>query len=283
MGIFLLLFVLVLLRGVDSALCRCTATAAAAENITVYRITPLNVTGLRNKDSADAAGDLSYLFESYPQKVMPADCSEEPLPPSCWRPSSVAPMIGQFQVEVDGRYGFYEECNPSTTGGTQEFFCLGGSNRSRAQRPRRQACRCSEGDHPVGREPAFGVGGLWYSTPVEGECAEGQPLGSDGCSWRLLRTVRYVSFACMRSRIDKAVARWAPHCFQGCSASDLTCWKACYHTALNGDSRQNITRLPASQVVPVWESAFQSKGTAPGNGAGCPAIQPYPCLGSQCQ
>ena len=30
--------------------------------------------------------------------------------------------------------------------------------------------------------------GHWYSTPTEGQCSEGQPLGTNGCTWRRLPT-----------------------------------------------------------------------------------------------
>jgi hypothetical protein len=287
------------------------------KNLTVYRTTPPNVTGLRNKNSADAAGDLSFIFSAYPAKKMPPNCTAPPSvwPRECWSDGPVASLIGSFQLEayVDPM-AFYEECNPHTVidppqgpwFDTRDYECLGAQRR--AQKRAAPACPCGNQTmaaspyRSVGVEPAFGVGGTWYSTPIAGECKQpSQPqeharvaaaaeeeeweeeAGSgDGCTWRLVRTLKYVHTTCMLSHIDAAVEAWAPQCFRKCSPPGErgACFVACYKAALLGDATQNISRLPASQVVPAWERAFERDDEASG---GCPPVKPLSCAGPQCE
>ena len=97
------------------SLAQCIAHGAV--NVTVYRITPRNYTGIANLDTADAAGDAFFgLYE----KGAPAECKG----PNADKSSNILcnnePILQipgfneyiQVQVQWDDRYGDYAECNP---------------------------------------------------------------------------------------------------------------------------------------------------------------------------
>lgn len=41
------------------------------------------------------------------------------------------------------------------------------------------------------------VGGDWFSTPAMGECADGAPLGTNGCTWKVHQTTKAIKAYCM--------------------------------------------------------------------------------------
>jgi hypothetical protein len=78
-----------------------------AENLTLYRLTPVNVTGIRNKDIGDAPGDVSFFLS---KKNLTQKCAVDPSGWGCFLDGDN--IYGRFVVEVDGAYGPYFECNP---------------------------------------------------------------------------------------------------------------------------------------------------------------------------
>ena len=76
-------------------------------NITLYRITPKNVTGIQNKNTGDAPGDVSFFLG---RKNLTQRCAQSPASFGCFLDGNN--IYGKFTVEVDGRYGPYFECNP---------------------------------------------------------------------------------------------------------------------------------------------------------------------------
>ncbi|CAE7242775.1 unnamed protein product [Symbiodinium natans] len=68
------------------------------ENVTLYRLTPLNVTGLRNKNTGDASGDINYWIS---KKNMSRICAEDPRAHGCVDASE--DLYGIFTLEVDGQ------------------------------------------------------------------------------------------------------------------------------------------------------------------------------------
>ena len=76
-------------------------------NITLYRITPKNVTGIQNKNTGDAPGDVSFFLG---RKKLTQRCAQSPASFGCFLDGNN--IYGKFTVEVDGRYGPYFECNP---------------------------------------------------------------------------------------------------------------------------------------------------------------------------
>ena len=77
------------------------------ENITVYRITPKNTTGIQNKDTGNAPGDISFYLA---RKNLTQQCALDPTSFGCFLDGDN--IYGKFTVEIDGRYGPYFECNP---------------------------------------------------------------------------------------------------------------------------------------------------------------------------
>lgn len=91
-------------------------------NITVYRVTPRNYTGIRNMDAGDSRGDLAFGLFEY---VFPLVCPDFPDEVNCQNvPILNIPNFNvytEFLVEVDQRFGEYAECNPNPDTGV--FAC----------------------------------------------------------------------------------------------------------------------------------------------------------------
>mmetsp|Transcript_36075 Transcript_36075/g.103813 ORF Transcript_36075/g.103813 Transcript_36075/m.103813 type:complete len:460 (-) Transcript_36075:108-1487(-) len=81
-------------------------------NITLYRLTPANVTGIRNKNTGDPNGDVGYWLGKKNTSLM---CAQEPSAFGCFGTDQM--IYGRFTVEVDGEWGSYTECNPLQLGG----------------------------------------------------------------------------------------------------------------------------------------------------------------------
>jgi hypothetical protein len=93
----------------------------------------------------------------------------------------------KWEVEVDTRFGQYAACNG------EPGACFGGNTMA------------------VGRSSAFGVGGdknggkcssnkgygSWYSMPIEGRCAKGASVGTDGCTWRTTKRLHTLELPCL--------------------------------------------------------------------------------------
>ena len=86
----------------------CAGTCKATNNgrpeqLTMYRLTPGNVTGVADKDTGGGAGDLGFVFQRLPEL---ARCTEaEANTNDCFL--GYRPVIRQFFVDVDGKYGPY--------------------------------------------------------------------------------------------------------------------------------------------------------------------------------
>jgi len=101
-----------------SAFCAgsCSINATRAANRTLYRMTPLAVDGLKNKNTGDAPGDTSYVIS---RRTAAIDCKKDPSSFQCAAlvvkgddPNSTDLVI-RFGVEVDGNWGPYLYCNPT--------------------------------------------------------------------------------------------------------------------------------------------------------------------------
>ena len=84
-------------------------------NITVYRITPKNTTGIQNKDTGDAPGDISFYLA---RKNLTQQCARDPTSFGCFLDGDN--IYGKFVVEIDGQYGPYFECNPINVYGDED-------------------------------------------------------------------------------------------------------------------------------------------------------------------
>ncbi|CAJ1409946.1 unnamed protein product [Effrenium voratum] len=83
----------------------------------LYRLTPPNVTGLRNKNTGDPRGDMGYWLS---KKNMSVVCAQDPLAHGCVDYANN--LYGIFTVEVDGQFGPYLQCNPVQGGGSHPEF-----------------------------------------------------------------------------------------------------------------------------------------------------------------
>eukprot|EP00928_Gymnodinium_smaydae_P026092 TRINITY_DN2058_c0_g1_i2.p1 TRINITY_DN2058_c0_g1~~TRINITY_DN2058_c0_g1_i2.p1 ORF type:complete len:678 (-),score=68.43 TRINITY_DN2058_c0_g1_i2:33-2018(-) len=87
------------------------------QNLTLYRLTPTNVTGLQNKNTGDAPGDIGYWLTT---KNLTRMCARDPEAHGCIADGSN--IYGRFVVEMDGLFGPYMECNPRQHGGTDPVY-----------------------------------------------------------------------------------------------------------------------------------------------------------------
>lgn len=124
--------------------------------------------------------------------------------------------------------------------------------------------------------------GFWFSTPLEGECLPGQPVGSQTaagvpCTWRVVETKKYANASCIDGQVDIAVEAAGKVCFDRCpqpldKVSD--CYLVCYLNTLVGDPAYNLTKLAPELFVGPWVQGFTEDDPAKG---GCPRVQPLPC------
>ena len=94
------------------------------------------------------------------------------------------------------------------------------------------ACSCDRVLETVGLEDVRAThlkrdsrtGGMWYSTPRQGECKPGQILG-ETCSWRLLEVSKAISASCLYRMVNRAVESYNPECFAS-KAEYMECYGA---------------------------------------------------------
>mmetsp|Transcript_151207 Transcript_151207/g.262009 ORF Transcript_151207/g.262009 Transcript_151207/m.262009 type:complete len:450 (-) Transcript_151207:98-1447(-) len=128
---------------------------------------------------------------------------------------------------------------------------------------------------------AGNVGGFWYSTPMTAECAPGEAVGTNGCTWRVLSAV-YKNASCIDGLVDSAVEEHGKVCFDMCSQPlnrTSTCYLYCYRDSLLGHPGLNLSKMENKQIIDPWEHGFNEIDPSKG---GCPILQPAPCQGSQC-
>lgn len=95
--------------GFCSGQCSLPMPATPPQAMTVYRLTPRNITDLANKDSGDAEGDVFFSLNEYdlPLRCINGSGTEAR---GCFL--DVNDVYMAFEVEVDGRWGPYGHCNP---------------------------------------------------------------------------------------------------------------------------------------------------------------------------
>merc|ERR1712086_53358 len=98
------------------------SSAKPLQNISIYRLTPINYTGVTNMDTGDAAGDVMFGLN---QMLLPQLCPMEPDFTWCanrqYLSGGGAHMVyTQFTVESDARFGEYNACNPNADTGIFE-------------------------------------------------------------------------------------------------------------------------------------------------------------------
>ena len=254
------------------------------ENLTVYRITPYNVTGLSQKDTGDAGGDAG--FYAGMMLVHLAECQPPYTSSGCFLAAS-PPVITKYLLETDGEYGPYLKCNPRVHTDpdghvlwqdTSKFDCTYGNN------GRIGGCSCARANRTVGMDPVMhnmnctkpdasgkiphgcqGVG-WWYSTTAEGECKDDALPGDGSCSWRTAATIKTINATCLRNHIVGFMAQSNPSCWANCSGGKTNytspCFRHCYESARS-------LGVSAARMTGTWDAAFDQVDPAKG---GCPAI-----------
>jgi hypothetical protein len=93
----------------------CAINGSEPLNLTFYRMTMSSVLGLANKDTGDAPGDTSFLLKT---RAYALRCRQDPSAMECRQAqfagdrASSTDRIAAFDVEVDGQWGPYLQCNP---------------------------------------------------------------------------------------------------------------------------------------------------------------------------
>ena len=100
---------------------KCANNGTGPRNLTLYRLTPYDVPGIDSMNTADPGGDVAFALE---RKGLAVECEQNPQGERCFLAHQN--LYGAFTVEVDGQWGPYQFCNPTTKDGapdTSKFAC----------------------------------------------------------------------------------------------------------------------------------------------------------------
>lgn len=287
--------------GFCAGSCSLPTAADLPSLLTLYRLTPTNVTDLANKDTGDAEGDAFFTLDEYdlPMRCINGSGTQAR---GCFL--DVTDIYMQFEVAVDGKYGPYGHCNPPEQNSLEGNFSCRGMGRGRP-RNTSQYCACERTNHTVGRQRVsmqFGgwggfvgnlshlLDGYWFSTPAQGECGEGvNPTGNGACTWKPQRVKKVVNATCVQRRVYAAIEGRAPACFSACAKASgpshgadpaglpdrrTPCVNSCFQNAVlgGGTGATMLAPIRKEEVLAPWNKAFESDDPAPSVG-GCP-----PCV-----
>lgn len=123
------------------------------------------------------------------------------------------------------------------------------------------------------------LGGLWYSTPKEGNCED----PNQHCAWKVLQNVKTVNASCANNNLHVAVEKKGHGCFSQCAqprnvTSD--CWILCFIETTLGRDPLNLSRvvgtpMTAEELSTPWLQAFESEDPAKGGCAALPPAAPH--------
>eukprot|EP00911_Craspedida_sp_UC1_P001778 UC1_evm3s1355 len=261
-------------------------------NLTLVRMTPRHIRGLANKDTGDDAGDL---FFSLLSAEKPSECIKPNPPPwaGCFLDGDN--VYVRSRVEVDGNWGIYQECNPASAplppkqANSGSFACCGqlnctarggllpahnNSNYCYCPRTNKTVGRTTVAAHfssvgfipPVLHKIASLTGGMWYSTPAEGECKGNARPGDtvSGCTWRVAETLAVVNQTCVKGKVFGVVQDSCPHAFAGeCSDPKQPCYANAFFSAVLGNKTLGCPGLTRKALLKPWNAAFDE----------CPPVQ----------
>jgi len=171
---------------------------AGSVKLDVYRVhsvtEPLS---LNNKNVADSLGELGFVScGNWWGEERPCD--------HCGNFGAKGTVVSWWQVEVSQAFGGYAACRQDPS--THENKCdvastlvgrspgLGHDWPLGAGRLGLDSGRCTRAWRPGVCKDACGS---WYSLPLSGRCADGQPVGTNGCSWGHPQRVRTVDSTCI--------------------------------------------------------------------------------------
>eukprot|EP00041_Stephanoeca_diplocostata_P023661 m.586547 g.586547 ORF g.586547 m.586547 type:complete len:188 (-) comp22345_c1_seq10:573-1136(-) len=110
-------------KGFCAGFCpyRSNISQIGTQNMTVYRMTPYNVTDLVDHNSGDAAGDMGFFLERY---LAGNNCTPPYNTHNCFLEDHT--VVGAFDVQFDAQYGPYLHCNPNKIPGLSTADMSGG-------------------------------------------------------------------------------------------------------------------------------------------------------------
>jgi hypothetical protein len=105
-----------------------------------------------------------------------------------------------FDVDVDGRFGFWRDCNYNRN--LQQNVCnyVGGidipSSLGWGKLVTRVSAEMLQGEKLMGACEANSLVGSWQTFPHEGKCAASSNVGDDGCTWKQ-KSSKVILMQCM--------------------------------------------------------------------------------------
>jgi hypothetical protein len=260
------------------------------------------VTGIANKDTGDAQGDLFFTLLS---ATKASECDKPNPPPYAGCFLAGDNIFERYRVQVDGGWGIYQECNPASVPLPAEqqnsgsFACCGGLSCSAKPGPftpkhknSSDYCYCDRTNRTVGvttvaahfgsgpgaaympsylRDTAKLVGGKWYSTPAAGECTgAGRPGDGSGCTWKVMETITTINQSCVREHVFGAVEKNCPLAFRSCPQPynrSADCYSAVFFDSFLGNATFGCTPMSRAELLVPWDAAFSG---------GCPSLVPPP-------
>eukprot|EP00729_Bicosta_minor_P007892 gene7892-27072_t len=258
------------------------------ETVVLFRVTPRNVTDLRNKNTGSSAGDLTFRYSAMLGGAGAFLAGDN--------------IVGRFPVTVDGRWGPYKECNPLYGWDTREWFCENADcetpphcNASAWEDSSSMftgiACECPRANRTVGRVN-MGAADIRYAKTWH------KPGWPSTCSQSFQQVVANGSagsFGCYGGDVAQTLTgstfeETAAHLCDACT-SDVKCdgW-AIHGSNTTGYTYHNGKEIPAPhgtgeckamrRGVPGWinvggdwystTAEGECRGTAkPGDGSGC--------------
>ena len=276
------------------------------QTLTVYHIGPRNVSRSSiptDMNSGDVRGEMYW---DLGWKVEAVECANRSAAPhlyasDCLRggnnylesQNSSNLVITQVDIETDGHFEGFASCVPDETG--RHYRCdpmatsVGWWNLS-AITPGAVYGNCSSPTDGCRRDNLTRVdmwrfntwqklGGNWYSTSSSGRCAAGQPVGHEGCTWRVLKLRKQVGKSCSDRGVFSAVTEHGKACFDACAQplnrSSLCFTKCFYETIVGPRAGDGIGPeyvrggMDVGELERAWLAPFLSSD--PSNG--CPDLR----------
>jgi hypothetical protein len=280
-------------------------------NLTLYHVNPAPL-GAKptNMNTADVVGDM--FFDWHNVIFQPLSCPKgKASGHGCSNPEAVAKdlVVNKVVLEVDPAFSGYAKCNIGVNGtdghgntcstGTYCCFCASAAdpwgppvpcNKTLGREQVRshfggEGRSCKAGSaawecykDALTKKLSAAQPGNWYSSREEGDCGA-SPVGTGGCTWRLVAVEKIVTLACHNLVYFGAVQAASPACFSGCGAdatnSSAPCWVDCFYQTVLGAAAGTpggaVGGMPLPTLAAAWALPFASSDPSKG---GCPAVKP---------
>jgi hypothetical protein len=245
------------------------ASPLTSETLTLYHVNPQEYGPIPlEMNTADVVGDM--FFDWHNVILVPLECPHGAASGGhCSNPEAVAPnlVVNKVIMEVATPFSSYAKCNIGVNGsdghgnhcpdGTYCCICTGASHWGppvpcnatlgreevktyfgRGHRGCRQgspAWQCYEAALP--QKLTADTPGYWYSSIRSAYCGD-SPLGTNGCTWRVVQVAKVVSLACQSKVFYGAVEKSGQACFTACGADSSNtsspCWVDCFYKTVLG-------------------------------------------------